>query len=263
MPNEFIKLPSATGTKKKAPILFVHGSYCSAAIWRHRFMPFFAEQGHDCYAVSFRGHGKTRSDWPLHFYSLDDYANDVAWATERIDEPPIIVGHSLGGMVVQKYIEENSCAGVILLNSLPPSGAMSTIVHMMTMNPEIYWTLSTAMMFNPEIMPFDVLKRMLVSADTHPASLAEVHGLFQAESLRALNDVTYLDIPRRPAVEGFPIAVMGGDADVMIPVSALRETAEFHDAYLEVISGAPHAVMLDRRWKHVAQRMSDWMTTAL
>jgi len=256
---EIIKTEAAKGLEKRTPLLFIHGSFCSAPIWRHRFMPFFSEHGHDCYAVSLRGHGKSGGDWPLHFYGLTDYVKDIQQTIEEIDETPALIGHSLGGMVVQKYIEQYECAGAILLNSLPPSGAFSSIIHMITASPELYWALNSAMMFSTDLMSFDALKRMLVTEDTHPASLAEVHGLFQAESMRALTDVTYLDIPRRQAISGFPIAVIGGDADVMIPVTALKETATFHGADLEIIPGAPHAVMLDKRWKMVAERMRSWM----
>ncbi len=260
---EIIETKAGKNSEKKPPILFVHGSFCSAPIWRYRFMPFFSEHGHDCYAVSLRGHGKSGGEWPLHFYSLANYVEDLQEAIDYIGETPVLVGHSLGGMVVQKYIEDSEVAGVILLNSLPPSGAFSSMIHMMTASPELYWALNQALIFSTDLMSFDALKKMLVTDDTHPASLAEVHSLFQPESMRALNDITFLDIPRQQALPGFPIAVMGGDADVMIPVTALKETARFHDADLEIIPGAPHAVMLDRRWKMVAERMRSWMLRSL
>ncbi|SCA55758.1 Predicted hydrolase or acyltransferase [Candidatus Terasakiella magnetica] len=258
MPPEIIELKATKKNGKKAPILFIHGSFCAAPIWRHRFMPFFADHGHDCYAVNLSGHGP-QNDWTLHLCGLSDFVQDVIDAVDHIGEPPVLVGHSLGGMVVQKYIEDHDCAGAILLNSLPPSGALSSIMHIMSGSLDLYWSLNQVMMFGPDAMSFEMLKRLLVSDDTHPASLAEAHGLFQPESLRAINEVAYLDVPRRRAKEGTAIAVIGGDADVMIPVSALKETAEFHEADLEIIPGAPHAVMLDKRWKMVAERIRSWM----
>jgi len=244
---------------KRSPLLFIHGSFCSAPIWRHRFMPFFASHGHDCHAVSLSGHGENADNWALHLLGLNDYVKDICNAIEEIGEPCVLIGHSLGGMVLQKYIEDHTCLGAILLNSLPPSGAFSSSVHLMSNSPDLFMSLNQVMMFGPDVMNFDMLKRLLVSEDTHPASLAEVHGLFQAESLRAITDVTLFDIPRKRAREGFPIAVIGGDKDTMIPVAALRETAAFHGADLEIIPGAPHAVMLDRRWKMVAERIRSWM----
>lgn len=264
MKNDWIELKAVSQEKGERPaLLFIHGSFCSAPIWRHRFMPFFAEHGYDCYAVSLRGHGQNGYDWTLHLTGLSDYVEDVQKAVERIGRPCVLIGHSLGGMIVQKYIEDHECLGAVLLNSLPPSGAFSSIMHMMTNAPDLFFSLNQVMMLGPDVMGFDTLKRLLVSDDTHPASLAEVHGLFQPESFRAINEVTLFDIPRKRAKTGFPIAVIGGDADVMIPVSALKETAAFHGADLEIIPGVPHAVMLDRRWKMVAERIRAWMLRSI
>jgi pimeloyl-ACP methyl ester carboxylesterase len=263
MSVNLIKLPANPDVEKKAPLLFIHGSFCSAPIWRPRFMPFFSAHGHDCYAVSLRGHGVDESSWSLHFYGLTEYVEDVKNALEEIGEPCVLIGHSLGGMVVQKFIEDNDCLGAILLNSLPPSGAMSSVIHMMTNSPDLYWSLNNVMLFGPDMMTFDMLKRLLVSDDTHPTSLAEAHGLFQPESLRVINEVALFDIPRRRAKEGFPIAVIGGDKDVMIPTSALRETATFHGADLEIIPDAPHAVMLDKNWQGAAERILAWVSNSV
>ena len=41
----------------RPPLLFVHGSFCGAWIWAEHFLPFFAEAGWECCAVSLRGHG--------------------------------------------------------------------------------------------------------------------------------------------------------------------------------------------------------------
>ncbi len=259
MTAELLSLKAAPGTPKGVPLLFVHGSFCSAPIWRHRFMPFFSRHGHDCHAVTLSGHGKEDNRWSLHYYGLNSYANDIAQAVQQIGQQPVLIGHSLGGMVVQKYIEDHTCAGAVLVSSLPPSGAFSCVMHMMTNAPDLFLALNQVMMFGPDIMSFENMKRLLVSEDTHPASLAEIHNLFQPESLRAINDVTFLDVPRKRAKPGFPIAVMGGDADVMVPVSALKETAAFHNAHLEIIPRVPHAVMLDKRWKMVAERIRAWL----
>jgi alpha-beta hydrolase superfamily lysophospholipase len=43
-----------TGSARRAPILFVHGSYHSAWCYAEHFMPYFAALGYDAYAVSLR-----------------------------------------------------------------------------------------------------------------------------------------------------------------------------------------------------------------
>lgn len=41
----------------KPPLLFIHGGYSNAALWGVRFIPYFQDQGYDCYALELSGHG--------------------------------------------------------------------------------------------------------------------------------------------------------------------------------------------------------------
>ena len=50
------------GLAKKAPMVFIHGSYHAAWCWSEHWFDYFASRGHDCYALSCRGQG--RSDVP-------------------------------------------------------------------------------------------------------------------------------------------------------------------------------------------------------
>ncbi|WP_417797496.1 alpha/beta hydrolase [Terasakiella pusilla] len=260
MPLEIIELKAEKGIKKKRPLLFVHGSFCCAAIWRYRFMPYFASLGHDCYAVSLSGHGQSGSSWSLHFYGLADYMEDVKNAVAQIDGDPVLIGHSLGGMVVQKYMEKHTPPAAVLMNSVPPSGTNGSAMHMLNTAPDLYWALSQAILFSsPEVVQFDQLRRLLITQDTHPASLADAHGFFQPESLRAIMDIALWDIPRRPSVTTTPTFVIGGDVDVMIPTSSLQETADFYKADLHIVKDGPHALMLDKCWQDVADTIEDWI----
>ena len=48
------------GSEELPPIVFLHGSYHGAWCWE-KWMPYLAERGHDCYAVSFLGQVRSRS----------------------------------------------------------------------------------------------------------------------------------------------------------------------------------------------------------
>ena len=89
----------------KLPILFVHGAWHGAWCWKKYFMPYFAENGYSSYALSFRGHGE--SERPKHFkrMRITDYVKDVEQVVSTLPEKPILIGHSMGGLVVQKYLD--------------------------------------------------------------------------------------------------------------------------------------------------------------
>ncbi len=72
--------------------------------------------------------------------------DDIEAAVGRIGEPVILVGHSMGGLVVQHYLgRAGKAAGVraaVLLSSVPPSGLASSAMHMSLIAPDLLWQLS-------------------------------------------------------------------------------------------------------------------------
>ena len=40
----------------------------------------------------------------------------------QLPAPPVLIGHSMGGMVAQKYLESHEAAGLVLMASVPPQG---------------------------------------------------------------------------------------------------------------------------------------------
>lgn len=78
------------------PLLFVHGWCCDHTFFAPQFDYF--KSSHTVVAVDLRGCG--RSDRPEAGYDIPTLADDVAWLVDEIGiSKPIVVGHSLGGMV--------------------------------------------------------------------------------------------------------------------------------------------------------------------
>lgn len=131
--------PQAAPQAHRPPLLFVHGSFHGAWCWEENFLPFFSAAGHDCYALSLRGHGEseappaaTRAAGTLHSHAAD-LASFIA---ATLQQPPVLVVHSLAGLVAYKYVSqlEQGChlplAGLVLLGAAPPSGASGTARRM-------------------------------------------------------------------------------------------------------------------------------------
>src|SRR3954447_2530482 len=105
-----------------APVLFVHGAFAGAWMWREVFMPFFARRGRACAAVSLRGHGASEGRAGLRAARLSDYRDDLQRAFAALPEPPVVVAHSLGGLLAQQLIGREEMRALALLASLPPEG---------------------------------------------------------------------------------------------------------------------------------------------
>jgi pimeloyl-ACP methyl ester carboxylesterase len=78
------------------PLLFVPGWCCDASFFQPQFDHFAAS--HEVVALELRGCG--RSDRPGVGYDIPTQTDDVAWLIGELAlERPVVVGHSLGGML--------------------------------------------------------------------------------------------------------------------------------------------------------------------
>ncbi len=97
----------------KGPITFVfsHGWPLSADAWEDQMM-FLANQGYRCIAHDRRGHGRSSQPWDGNNY--DTFAQDLATILNTLDvKNAILVGHSMGGGEVVRYLGKNGSARVI------------------------------------------------------------------------------------------------------------------------------------------------------
>eukprot|EP00268_Persea_americana_P037946 TRINITY_DN37614_c0_g1_i1.p1 TRINITY_DN37614_c0_g1~~TRINITY_DN37614_c0_g1_i1.p1 ORF type:complete len:192 (-),score=33.58 TRINITY_DN37614_c0_g1_i1:230-805(-) len=106
---------------KNPPLVFIHGSFHAAWCWAEHWLPFFSGSGFDCYALSLLGQGE--SDLPAGpaAGTLQTHASDVAdFIQKQLTSPPVLLGHSFGGLIVQYYIS-NMITGH-LSKKLPGNG---------------------------------------------------------------------------------------------------------------------------------------------
>ncbi len=133
---------------KGPPLLFVHGSFSDARLWDEYFLPYFAENGYETHAFSLRGHGRSEGRDRLHIWRLADYVADLAQAVADLSHPPLVIGHSMGGMVVQKYLESSpSVAGMVLMGSVPPQGLLPSNLHMAMSHPFLFQQMALFSLF--------------------------------------------------------------------------------------------------------------------
>src|ERR1700712_347261 len=92
------------GDRHRTPLLFVHGAFHGAWCWDEHFLGFFADRGYRALALNLRGHGKSPTPTPLNQCSVAHYVDDVHAVAQGLPTPPVVIGHSMGGFVVQKYL---------------------------------------------------------------------------------------------------------------------------------------------------------------
>lgn len=256
---------SPSTNTQKPPILFIHGAFTGAWCWDEYFLPYFAKQGYPAYALSLRGHGKSEGgSETLVMASLADYADDLLWGVDAIGETPILVGHSMGGMVVQKYLQTYSAKAVILMNSVPPTGLASCSMYMAMKEPFLFQQLTLMQTLGTQFVTPQFVKKALFSNNHISESiLQKVFETMQWESQRVIIDMMWFDLPR-PLQKMPPLLVLGGCQDVFFPPEITSFIAQYYgktDHHL--FPNLAHAMMLDDSWQVVADYMVDWLEKSL
>jgi pimeloyl-ACP methyl ester carboxylesterase len=102
-------------TEGKPPLLFVHGAFTGSWMWS-KYIPHFVREGFTCYVMNMRSHYKSRV-MDMTRISFEDYLEDIKEIIGECGEAPIVIGFSMGGILSQKIAEEDSIAGLILVDT--------------------------------------------------------------------------------------------------------------------------------------------------
>jgi len=252
---EIIEAGSSGGGGR--PLLFVHGAFAGAWCWSRHFLPYFAAQGFRACAVSLSGHGRSPGRERLDGFSIADYVRDLEQAVGTVGGDPVLVGHSMGGFVVQKYLERASAPGVVLMASVPPQGLLSASIALAFSNPGLFADLNS--MLHRGRASFASLQHALFASPVALDELQAYYRLMQPESQRAMWDMTFFDLPRLRPGRCPPMLVLGAERDILVPPAQVEEAARAYGTQAEIFPGMGHVMMLETDWRKVADRIIAWI----
>lgn len=258
---EVIERKSSLPTER-TPLLFVHGAVHGAWCWAERFLDYFADQGFNAYALSLRGHGASDGRKRLRWASMADYVDDVARAAATLPSAAVVAGHSLGGMVVQRYLERHVAPAAVLLAPGPPGGNRDEAARMGLRHP---WLAIESLLTREPGRGFATparARRFLFSPELDEEAVRRYVKLLGRESFRAMLELGYLR-PDAARVRRTPLLVLGAERDYIVSPADIRRTAAAYSAEMRILPDIAHDLMLDPGWRRAAEAMLAWLTGAL
>ncbi len=261
--NDFPRLEVLHHAAKKdigaSPLLLVHGAFAGAWCWEKSFLPWFAEMGFDVFAVSLRGHGESDGAEDLDHFGIDDYVEDLERVVDMLPSEPVIIGHSMGGFVAQKYIQTRGAKGLVLMASVPPTGMMGPAMSLAISKPSLLWQLGVVQACGMQHMTMDAVHAALFS-DAVPLDLvSEYMPKFQNESSRACMDMYGLSLPFVAPLTGVPVKVLGAGKDLLVSTPHIHATAAMFGVVADIFYEMGHGMMLEPGWEDVASSILDWL----
>jgi hypothetical protein len=247
-------------TPGRPSLVFVHGAMHGAWAWDEHFLPYFASRGWRVVALDLRGHGNSPSQRSVLWASVRDYVDDIAQVVDKLPNPPVLIGHSLGGFAIQRYLEGRSAAAAVLVGSTPYSGAMRLTLRAIRHDPVGGARALATLRLLPMFGPPDAARYWFFSADAPADEVATYSSRLGDESFRAV--VETIVRPVRTARVTTPLLVMGGSRDRTATPADVRITAQRYDVEPVILDDLPHDLMLDQGWERAASYIADWLVGA-
>jgi len=246
----------------KAPLLFVHGTWHGAWCWDEHFLDFFARKGYRSLAVSLRGHGKSAAPKPMQFCSIADFVDDVESVANSLPQRPVVVGDSIGGFLVQKYLESHDAPAAVLVAPAPRSGIAGFLLRRFKRHP---WLTTRNMAITKSLRSVDgtpeLARETFFSELTPDADVVRYAAQLNEEYVgKIVLDMLWLNLPR-PNLVTTPLLVLGAEDDIVFTQQEVRATAGAYHTEAEIFPKMAHDMMLEPGWAAVAERIHAWLET--
>lgn len=254
---------TGSSTRALPPVLMIHGAFCGP--WSLQgLQEKFQAAGYSVTAPTLRFHDGGRPPAALATTGLADYAADLEEEIRTLVSPPILVGHSMGGLLAQMLAARLKVRALILLAPSAPWGVPPTTlfeigaVQAMHLHPG-YW--------NQVLEPSrDVaLAHFLDKLPRHMRD--DVFGHFVPESGRATFEIMSwgMDFRQSSTVDTdavtAPLLFLTGSEDRINPPSTVARIAALYKgrATAEVLDGMSHWLIGEPGWERLAERALQWL----
>jgi pimeloyl-ACP methyl ester carboxylesterase len=248
----------------------IHGMWSGGWYWEN-YQRFFEEKGYRCIVPTLRYHDVDPKEPPhpeLGTTSLLDYAADLENEIKKLDQPPIIMGHSMGGLLAQMLGSRGLASALVLLTPAPPRGIMALKLSSI----RAFWSALTRWGFwrKPHRQTY---KEAVYSTMNllPPEEQKKTYDKLVFESGRAALEIGlwFLDRNRASEVDASkvtcPVLVISGAHDRIMPASIVRKTVrKYRDVatYREYADHA-HKVITEPGWEKIAADIADWLEQVL
>lgn len=253
-------------------IVLIHGQWVTQSSWE-KFKGYFESRGHKVIASPWPGINKDvvgmrRDPSSLNGIGIEDLVAHYTTIIRGLSEPPIIMGHSFGGLITQLLIDKGFGAAGVAIDSVPPKGILVL-------------PLSTYLALTPVFLHPSTFKKTFIftfekwwKVFARTLSETEARGEFEREVIpapgraifqAALSNVT----PNSTATINFrnnaraPLLFIGGEKDVLMPAALNRKnfrkyTASSAITEYQEFPGRSHYIIAEKGWEEVAQYALDW-----
>jgi len=234
------------------PVLLLHGYFADATVFTD-WLPFLAARGFAPTALNLRGRAGSRPGTEIGGVSIDDYVEDAALVARALGRP-LVIGHSMGGLLAQRLAELDLVEAAALIAPAPPRG-----ITVMT------WQLAIRQLkYLPAIVRSRAVQpsrddiRALVMNRVPPANQDELIDRLVPDSGRAGREMSITGVPVDASGVRCPLLIVAASDDHFIPAKTIARVARRYGVPMRVMAGRGHMLVLEPGWQELAGIVADW-----
>ena len=243
------------------PIVMVHGAFVGGWAFETFRKP-FEDAGHQVLAPDLRGHAAYEPADAVIGLSVRDYANDIAGLCAELDAAPILIGHSLGGLVAQLATRKVKPAALVLLAPTPPWGLAGWSVKEAV---TAFGAQMASLLSNGAVEPSREIMRRMTLDRLSDAEAAPILARLRFESARAVRESLnwWLDPFMTSSIGAGPLParslVISGQADHIHPAASGKLVAERIGGEFLSLPHMTHWMLSEPGWEAVAAAALDFI----
>ncbi len=243
----------------------VHGAFCGGWAFDGFRAP-FESAGYACTTPDLRGHVAGGRSSAVASISMSDYAADIVALVKAEPQPPILIGHSLGGLVAQMAAAKAEIAALILL---APSAPWSVSGQSLEEAASAFGLYALGPFWAQAVEPDQAVAHLYSLDRMEEGQGKAVAKRMVAESGRALFETLnwwldpFMTTQVDPVRVRAPVLAVSGGADLIHPPSTVRQTAERLNAEVQVFDGMSHWLIGEPGWERVADACLEWLSAKL
>lgn len=246
-------------------ILMIHGMWGGGWYWQP-LKEYLEAQGYECIAPDLRYHDMKPGETPdarLGTLSLIDYVDDLEVLIKTLPQKPIVIGHSMGGLIAQKLAERDLVDTLILACPAPPDdivaiswGAFKSFLPLI-LTPN-FWKLPHKPSFNNVVES----SFQLIPENRRREYYDQL--VFESGWVAVEIALPFLDKHNAAKVVASKVTcrtlVFSAEHDRLTPAKVVRKVADkYPQADYHCFTGQTHWVIAEQGWEVCGQYIRDWL----
>ena len=235
-----------------AAIVLVHGAWHGPWCWE-KVSRQLRSEGRRVIEVTLPGHERPGAKGRI-WTRMSSFIRAVGDAVADAGVPVVLVGHSMGGYVAQRYLEDNDAAAAVLVASVPPQGTLRANLRAIKQDPITMIRAAVTADYSKVISDPHRVRHWFFTPETDQTMVEWTAERLQNESAPALNTMILRRI--RTSRITTPVFVIGAAGDEIFTMAEQRGLGRAYGVEAVFRSGG-HDLMLDSSWTQLAACIGD------